>query len=204
MNVYIFKCSDGTYKIGKAETYAWKPVADTLEFEKMLHRKYSGFRAHHEFFNLTIEQVDEIVQKYCLSLFQFFQMKLEQIAPYLPFDLQIIHSRTNSDFTEIITANGEIVDYILSQKSAYDNYKLILKPLSCLFEDKEFFKEHFEKYLYNGFRLQYGIHPQFGIYFSQIDKINQTLAVPYSFYQELFRQKIDLFGLIANKLAVSY
>lgn len=86
MNVYIFKCSDGTYKIGKAndiaqrkpqvekefgikaEIYAWKPIADTFKFETMLHRKFQHYRSHHEFFDLTKDQVHDVIQEHCFTV----------------------------------------------------------------------------------------------------------------------------------------
>lgn len=90
MHVYIFKCSNDTYKIGKAddiarrkvevekhygitaETYAWKAIEDTYKFETMLHRKFQHYLAPiagtKEFFNVTKQQIDSLVQEHCFTL----------------------------------------------------------------------------------------------------------------------------------------
>ena len=90
MNVYIFKCSNGTYKIGKAndiairkvevekqynitaETIAWKTIEDTLKFENMLHRKFQHYKANigntKEFFNVSKQQIDSLIQEHCFTL----------------------------------------------------------------------------------------------------------------------------------------
>lgn len=90
MNVYIFKCSNNTYKIGKAddiarrrvevekkykitaEVYAWKTVPDAFKFENMLHRKFQHYLAPidgaREFFNVTKQQIDNVIQEHCFTL----------------------------------------------------------------------------------------------------------------------------------------
>lgn len=140
MNVYIFKCSNGTYKIGKAndiairkveiekqynitaETIAWKTIEDTLKFENMLHRKFQHYKANigntKEFFNVSKQQIDSLIQEHC------FTLSSKAIKSELGIVPVIVNQNTRSpqDIERIAELEKEIEDIKEEHRWLYFSY----------------------------------------------------------------------------------
>ena len=106
-NVYIFKCTDGTYKVGKAdnptlrklqvdrfyevesEIYAWKPVRadNAFKFETKMHNILAKYRTRGEFFQIPQIVLDGLIQKHCFILSAYGNQIVAENKANFPFGI---------------------------------------------------------------------------------------------------------------------
>lgn len=127
------------------------------------------------------------------------KLELKHIAPYLPYGLQVFHSRTKSDFTEIVLLTGEASDYILKKENLhFDIYKLILRSLHN-------FNDALEVEDFLGIDQWCDAYDEFfNSWFSDLANIDKlVLQAPQSIFNYFLANHFDVFGLIKQGLAVN-
>ena len=127
------------------------------------------------------------------------ELELKHIAAYLPFSAKIHHSRKNG-FFEVLTATGEIADYIVNEKSEHDKYALILRAMSDL--NTTYFSDLFDEdidvrtFLNEEFLESRGIKS-----FQQLTEF-KIEWLPFGVINLLIKHHFDVFDLIPQGLAI--
>lgn len=118
------------------------------------------------------------------------KLQIEQLAPYLPYNLKIEAQSGSSDYCykglkkELSGLNIHSIDGIV--------WKPILKPLILAMADEEFINEFSHKELE---RFEHGFFSLFKpLYY--LDSLNYTQATI------LFKKHYDVFGLLEANLAI--
>lgn len=135
-------------------------------------------------------------------------LKLEHIAPYLPYELLIDDSLTTAGYTEkIMTTTTNIACYVAIDNVVANNFKPILRPLSDLTKPIQHNGEEFVPLMLlfscsvkeeEAFEI-YGTVPE---YWSVIMKTDIKNDLEYRFMLRLFEWRFDVFSLIEKGLAI--
>lgn len=121
------------------------------------------------------------------------KLELKHLAPYLPYDLKILHSvkeiNTMKAITDICihTELGHTLNFY-----RFIEFKPILRPLSDLLKTIEVNNQKFMP------------ARKLGFYQTDVDFIfiNQIVLIQFRFVQKLIEWHFDIFGLIEKGLAV--
>lgn len=127
------------------------------------------------------------------------KLELKHLAPYLPYDIKIVHGVTRKNLTAVSLDSKFIftTTYLGSrnkQMLLISDIKPILRPLSDLknFED---IMDEFSEYSWEMFENAFFV---LGRTLNCFDSITYTIA------ELCFKHHLDIFGLIDKGLAISY
>lgn len=116
------------------------------------------------------------------------QLELKHISPYFPFGLKI---KSGEDIYEVLSIGKNCV-YFKGGLLPYNDFKLILRPLSDLTKEIE---RNGEKFIPCE---QFSYDMECMLRLGDVD----TGCQPYSLIQKLIEWHFDIFGLIDKDLAI--